>query len=117
MGRFVPVRSSQKRASGRKLVHVSYGLLGHLMQVGANLGGVGALSDFSSKQKGPGEEGAAGYCPKILLPKRATMVLCSFLWSHTGKFALENRPLSETKFLDDFWGPFLSRPLWFTADD
>ena len=26
---------------------------------------------FSSKTKGPGEEGAAGYCPKILLPNRA----------------------------------------------
>ena len=32
----------------------------------------------SIKTKGPGEEGAPGYCPKILLPKRANMVPCSF---------------------------------------
>ena len=59
---------------------------------------------FSSKTKGPGEEGAAGYCPKILLPTRAKMVLCSFHRSHRG-ICSRNRPLSETKFLDDFWGP------------
>ena len=47
---------------------------------------------FSSETRGPGEQGAAGYCPKILLLKRA-----------------RNRPVSETKFLDDFWGP-LSLP-------
>ena len=29
---------------------------------------------LSSKTKGPGEEGAAGYCPKILLPNRAKIV-------------------------------------------
>ena len=43
----------------------------------------------SSKTKGPGEEGAAGYCPKILLPKRAKVVLCSFHRSLLGKSALE----------------------------
>ena len=31
--------------------------------------GLSSLTSFSSKTKGPGEEGAAGYCPKILLPK------------------------------------------------
>ena len=55
-------------------------------------------------------EGAAGDCPKILLPKRVKMVLCSFHRSHR-EVCTRNRPLSETKFLDDFWGPFLSQPL------
>ena len=41
--RFVPVRCSQTRASGRQFVHVRFGLLGRLVQVGANLGGFGAL--------------------------------------------------------------------------
>ena len=38
--------------------------------------------------------------------------------SHPGycEICARNRPLSETKFLDDFWGPFLSQPLCFTAD-
>ena len=39
----------------------------------------------------------------------------SFHRSHR-EISTRNRPLSETKFLDDFWGPFLSRSLWFTAD-
>ena len=34
--RFVPVRSLQTRASGREFVHVCFGLLGPLVQVGAN---------------------------------------------------------------------------------
>ena len=41
--RFVPVRSSQKRAWGREFVHVCFGLLGRVVQVGANLDGFGAL--------------------------------------------------------------------------
>ena len=57
---------------------------------------------ISSKPKGPGEEGAAGYCPKILLPKKAKRVLCSSI-GVIGKSALE-------------MGPFLSRPLCFTAE-
>ena len=65
------------------------------------------------KTQGPGEEGAAGYCPKILLPKRAKMVLCSFHTSHR-EICTRNRPLSETKFLDGFWG--LSRPHCLAAD-
>ena len=41
--RFVPVRSSQTRAWGCKFVHVCFGVLGRLVQVGANLDGFGAL--------------------------------------------------------------------------
>ena len=54
-------------------------------------------------KRGPGEEGAAGYCLKILLAKGAKMVFCSFHRSHR-EICTRNRPLSETKFLDDFWG-------------
>ena len=53
-------------------------------------------------EKGPEEHGAAGYFPKILLLKRATMVLCPFHRSHR-EICTRNRPISETKFLDDFW--------------
>ena len=63
----------------------------------------------SSKTKRRGEEGAAGYCPKIVLPKKGHfMVLCPFHRSHR-EICTRNRPVSETKFLDDFWGP-LSLP-------
>ena len=41
--RFVPVRSLQTRASGREFVHVCFGLLGPLVQVGANSDGFGAF--------------------------------------------------------------------------
>ena len=68
----------------------------------------GVRATISSKQKGPGEEGAAGYCPKVLLLKRAKMVLRPFHRSHR-EICTRNRPVSETKFLDDFWGP-LSLP-------
>ena len=57
---------------------------------------------LSSETKGPGEQGAAGYCPKTLLLRRAKMVLCPFHWSHR-EICTRNRPISETKFLDDFW--------------
>ena len=40
--RFVPVRSLQTSASGREFVHVCFGLLGRLVQVGANSDGFGA---------------------------------------------------------------------------
>ena len=49
-----------------------------------------------SKPKGPGEQGAAGYCPKLLLLKRTKMVLCH------REICTRNRPVSETKFLHDF---------------
>ena len=38
----------------------------------------GAAFTHSSKTKGPGEQGAAGYYPQILLLKSAKMVLCPF---------------------------------------
>ena len=41
--RFVPVWTSQTRAWGREFVHVCFGLLGPLVQVGANSDGFGAL--------------------------------------------------------------------------
>ena len=61
---------------------------------------------FSSKPKGPGEQGAAGYCPKILLLKRAKMVVLPFHRSHR-QICTWNRPVSETMISA---GPFLSRP-------
>ena len=68
---------------------------------------------ISSKTQGPGEEGAAGYCPKILLLERAKMVLCPFHRSHR-EICTRTRPSSETKFLDDFWGPLsLPAPLFY----
>ena len=73
------------------------------------------VSEISSKTKGLGEQGAAGYCPKILPLKRAKMVLSPFHRSHR-EICTRNRLVSETKFLDDVWGPFLSRPLCFTAE-
>ena len=74
-----------------------------------------SLCSISSKPKGPGEQGAAGFCPRILLLKRAKTVLCPFHRSHR-EICTRSRPVSETKFLDDFCGPFLSRPLCFAAD-
>ena len=71
------------------------------------------LNLLSNKSKGAGRTRAAGYCPKILLLNRANMVLCPFHRSHM-EICTRNRPVSETKFPDDFWG--LSRPLCFTAD-
>ena len=65
---------------------------------------------FSSKTKGPGEQGAAGYCPKILLLKGPF-----FHRSHR-EICTRNRPVPETKFLDDFCEPLsLPAPL-FTAE-
>ena len=59
---------------------------------------------FSSKPKGLGEEGAA---------KRAKMVLCPFHTSHR-EICTRNRPVSEAKFLDDFWRPLsLPAPLFY----
>ena len=62
---------------------------------------------FSSKPNGPGEQGATGYCPKIALLKRAKMVLSPFHTSHR-EICTRNRQFSETKVLDDFWGPHFS---------
>ena len=63
---------------------------------------------FSSKTTGPGEQGAAGCCPKTLLLKRAKMVLCPFHRSHR-EICTRNRPVSQTIF----WGPLpLPAPLF-----
>ena len=70
----------------------------------------------SWEAKGQGEQGAAGYCPKILFLEGAKTALCPFHRSHRALCA-RNRPDSETNFRDDFWGSFLSRPLCFTAQD
>ena len=43
------------------------------------------------------------------------MVLCPFHRSHR-EICTQNQPVSETTFLDDLGGPFLSRPLSFTAE-
>ena len=69
------------------------------------------LVHYSSavKQRGRENNGAAGYCPKILLLKRAKMV-CPFHRSHR-EICTRNRPVSETKFLLMIsGGPSLSRP-------
>ena len=55
------------------------------------------------KQRGREKNGAARYCPTILLPKRVKMVLCSFHRSHRD-VCTRDQPLSKTKFLDAFWG-------------
>ena len=69
---------------------------------------------ISSKTKGPGEQGAAGYCPKILVLKRVKVVLCPFHRSR-GKSALEIGEFLRRNFWMISGGPFLSRPLCFIA--
>ena len=70
---------------------------------------------LSSKTKGPVEEGAAGYCPKILLLKRAKLVLGPFRLGVIGSSALEIGQFLRQNFWMISGGPFLSRPLCFTA--
>ena len=43
------------------------------------------------------------------------VVLCPFHRSRR-EICTPNRPVSETNFLDDFWGPFLFQPLYSTAE-
>ena len=63
----------------------------------------------SSKRKGPGEEGAAGYCPKSFSQKGRTW--CSALSiGITGKSALEIGHFPRQNFWMISGGPFLSRP-------
>ena len=73
---------------------------------------------FSSETKGPGEQGAAGYCPKILLIIRAQKTKwCSVLSRGViGKSALEIGQFLRRNFWMISGGPLLSRPLCFTAD-
>ena len=70
------------------------------------------------KQRGREKRGPPDICTKMLLPKRAKTVLCSFHRSLLGKSALEvGHFLRRTMSVDDFWGPHSSsRPLCFTAD-
>ena len=62
-------------------------------------------SIFSIKTKGLGEQGAAGYCPKILLLQRTKMVLCPFHRSHR-EICTRNWPV----FRDEISGWFLGAP-------
>ena len=66
--RFVPVRSLQTRASGREFVHGCFGLLGPLVQAGANSDGFGAL--LLSKNRGmPKKKADPGNSGKFILPR------------------------------------------------
>ena len=69
------------------------------------------------KQRGRENKGPPGIdsCPKILLLKRAKMVLCPFRRSHREICTL-NRQFLRRGFWMISGGPFLSRPLWLTAD-
>ena len=72
----------------------------------------GNKASISNKTKGPAEQGAAGIFPKTLLLTRVKMVLCPFHKSHR-EIRTQNRPVSETKSLDDFWIPLsLPAPLF-----
>ena len=68
------------------------------------------------KQKGPGEEGAAGYCPKILLPKGPKC--CSVLSIGViREICTWNRPLSESEISGWFLvAPSSPGPLCFAAE-
>ena len=65
------------------------------------------------KQRDQENKGLPDIAPNILLLRRAKMVLCPFPRSHR-EICTRNRPVSETKFLDDLWqgapfppGPFV----------
>ena len=70
----------------------------------------GFKKTFSSQTKGPGEQGAAGYCPKILLLKRAKVVSVPSI-RVMGKSALEISQFLRRNFWKMSGGAFLSRPL------
>ena len=62
MGRFVPVLSSQTRAWGREFVHVCFGLLGRLVQVGANLEtGLELCDEYGFGEHGPETPNSVGF--------------------------------------------------------
>ena len=66
---------------------------------------------FGSKAKGPGEQGAGGYVPKILLLKRAKLVLRLCPLESAREICTRNRDEISG---DDFWGPFsLPAPLFY----
>ena len=74
------------------------------------------MKTISSKTKGPGEQGAAGYCTKILLRKRAKMVSAPST-GVIGKSALEIGHFLRRSFWMISGSPFLSRPLCCTAEN
>ena len=70
---------------------------------------------ISSETKGPGEEGAPDIAPKSFSqkgPKRCSVLFIGAI----GKSALKIGHLLRRNFWMTSWGPFLSRPLCFTAD-
>ena len=67
---------------------------------------------ISSKPKGPGEQGAAEYCPKILLLQRSVPSI-GVIW----KSALDIGQFLRRNFWMISGGPFLSRPFCFTAEE
>ena len=54
------------------------------------------MACISSKTQGPGEQGATGYSPKILLLKRAKMVLCPFHRIETFRRSYRDPPAGPT---------------------
>ena len=69
------------------------------------------IARISSKPKGPGEQGAAGYCPKILLAKKGQKWCSVPSIGVIGKSALEIGQFLRRNFWMISGGPFLSRPL------
>ena len=64
-------------------------------------------------QRGQEKKGPPDVAPKSFSQKRANMVFCPFHRSHR-EICTRNRPLSETKFLDDLWRPLsLPAPLFY----
>ena len=61
------------------------------------------------QQKNKGARRRRGHriLPQNPSPKKDEMVLCPFHRTHR-EICTRNRPISETKFLDDFWGPHFS---------
>ena len=95
--------------------------LGHSFDTPGTLSG--HFLDAPEPGEAPGDTSAIKHrgrenriLPQDPSPKRAKMVLCPFHRRHRHReICTRNRPVSETKFLDDFWGPLSLRPLCFTA--
>ena len=79
----------------------------------AHIPRLGGAQKSAVKQRGREKKGPPDIAPKSFSPKAAKIALCSFHRSHR-EICTQNWPLSETKFLDDFWGPFpLPAPLFY----
>ena len=70
----------------------------------------------SSKTKGLGEQGAAGILPRNPSHKKGPRWCSALSIGVIGKSALEIGQFLRRNFWMISGGPFLSRPLWFTAD-